>query len=46
MLTTFLGGLTRAKEQKTSSERGVSKHILWIEGDEVLCQHELPRDER
>lgn len=33
------------KQQKTGREWGVSKHTLGIEGDEALCQHELPRDE-
>lgn len=34
------------KEQNSGPEQRVSKSILGTEGDEALCQHELPRDER
>lgn len=30
------------KQQKNGSEQGVNKHTLWVEGEEALCQHELP----
>lgn len=32
----------KSKQQKNGSEQGGSKHTLWVEGKEALCQHELP----